>query len=59
MVNSNLVYGAIAAGIFAFCYRLYNLDQYKRYSAEKLKKEKEAKEKADYYQFIKERRQHR
>ena len=59
MVNRQLIYGLIAAGIAAACYRVYNLDQYKRYSAEKLKKEKEAKEKAEYYEFIKERRHRR
>ena len=59
MVNRQLIYGLIAAGVAAACYRMYNLDQYKRYSAEKLKKEREAKEKADYYEFIKERRHRR
>ena len=49
----------ITAGAAAGLYHLYNLNEFKKYSASKLKDEQEAKRKAEYQKFLTERRRKR
>lgn len=43
----------------AIAYRLYNINEFKKYSAKKFKAEQEAKQKAEYQKFLAERREKR
>lgn len=58
-MNKKLVIPFIAACAAAGLYHLYNLNEFKKYSAAKLKDEQEAKRKAEYQKFLAERRRKR
>lgn len=58
-MNRKLLISFIAAGAAAGLYHLYNLNEFKKYSASKLKDEQEAKKKAEYQKFLMERRRKR
>ena len=58
-MNRKLIISFIAAGAAAGLYHLYNLNEFKKYSASKLKDEQEAKRKAEYQKFLTERRRKR
>lgn len=58
-MNPKIAVPFVAACVAAGLYRLYNLNQFKKYSAAKLKDEQEAKQKAEYQKFLAERRRKR
>ncbi|KAK8817639.1 hypothetical protein WA538_004358, partial [Blastocystis sp. DL] len=58
-MNTKIAIPFVAACVAAGLYRLYNLNQFKKYSAAKLKDEQEAKQKAEYQKFLAERRRKR
>ena len=58
-MNMKIVIPFVAACAAAGLYHMYNLSEFKKYSAKKLKDDQEAKQKMEYQKFIKERREKR
>ena len=59
MVNRTVIGSFAVIGAAAIAYRLYNINEFKKYSAKKFKAEQEAKQKAEYQKFLAERREKR
>lgn len=59
MVNRTVIGSFVVVGAAAIAYRLYNINEFKKYSAKKFKAEQEAKQKAEYQKFLAERREKR
>lgn len=59
MVNRTIVGSFVVVGAAAIAYRMYNINEFKKYSAKKFKAEQEAKQKAEYQKFLAERREKR
>ena len=55
MVNRTIVGSFVVVGAAAIAYRMYNINEFKKYSAKKFKAEQEAKQKAEYQKFLAER----
>lgn len=58
-MHPKLIATFVAACAAAGLYHWYNLNEFKKYSAKKLKDDQEAKQKMEYRKFITERRQKR
>ena len=59
MVNKGLIATFVAVCGAAILYRMYNINEFEKYSAKKLKDEQAAKKKMEYQKFLSERRQKR
>lgn len=59
MVNKGMIATFVGVCGAAILYRLYNLKEFEKYSAKKMKEDQKAKQKMEYQKFLSERRQKR